>query len=147
MAYFSYFSWTAVRFGRVPKRSKSMEESQVTSSDPTLDPTSLESKQLAIYDIILNVSQAHLANCGTTDDKLKTLQRHHSTLVTACLYSTLVTACFHSTLVTACFHSTLVTTWFSLVFSSPEHKVLKVSYCDRPLSVVVRRASSVVRRA
>ena len=34
-----------------------------------------------------------------------------------------------------------------LVFSSPEHKVLRVSYCDRPLSVVRRRASSVVRRA
>jgi len=29
-----------------------------------------------------------------------------------------------------------------LVFSSPEHKVLRVSYCDRSLSVV-RRASSV----
>ena len=26
------------------------------------------------------------------------------------------------------------------VFSSPEHKVLRVSYCDQPLSVVVRRA-------
>jgi len=32
-------------------------------------------------------------------------------------------------------------------FSSPEHKVLRVSYCDRSLSVVRRRASSVVRRA
>ena len=32
------------------------------------------------------------------------------------------------------------------VFSSPKHKVLGVSYCDRPLSVVRRRASSVVRR-
>ena len=30
-----------------------------------------------------------------------------------------------------------------LFFSSPEHKVLRVSYCDRPLSVVVRRSSSV----
>ena len=25
------------------------------------------------------------------------------------------------------------------IFSSPEHKVLRVSYCDRPLSVVVRK--------
>ena len=33
------------------------------------------------------------------------------------------------------------------LFSSPEHKVLRVSYCDRPLSVVRRRPSSVVRRA
>jgi len=29
------------------------------------------------------------------------------------------------------------------LFSSPEHKVLRVSYCDRSLSVVRRRASSV----
>ena len=32
------------------------------------------------------------------------------------------------------------------VFSSPENKVLSVSYCDRPLSVVRRRASSGVRQ-
>jgi len=32
------------------------------------------------------------------------------------------------------------------LFSSPEHKVLMVSYCDRALSVVVRRPSSVVRK-
>ena len=32
------------------------------------------------------------------------------------------------------------------VFSSPEHKVLRVSYCDRPLSVVTRHAACVVRR-
>jgi len=35
----------------------------------------------------------------------------------------------------------------SMHFSSPEHKVLMVSYCDRPLFVFRRRASSVVRRA
>jgi len=35
----------------------------------------------------------------------------------------------------------------ALVFSSPEHKVLRVSYCDWPLSVVRRCASSVVHRA
>ena len=34
-----------------------------------------------------------------------------------------------------------------VIFSSSELKVLMVSYCDRPLSVVRRRASSVVRRA
>ena len=32
------------------------------------------------------------------------------------------------------------------IFSSPEHKVLRVSYCDRPLSVVRHRSSSVVRK-
>lgn len=73
--------FSAVRFGRVPKRSKSMDEQHVSSTEPTLEQTALESKQLAIYDIILNVSQAHLANCGVTDDKLKLLQRRHATLV------------------------------------------------------------------
>jgi len=38
-------------------------------------------------------------------------------------------------------------TTFSYFFSSPKHKVLRVSYCYRPLSVVRRRASSVVRCA
>jgi len=33
------------------------------------------------------------------------------------------------------------------IFSSPEHKVLMVSYCDRTLSVVRRRASCGVRHA
>jgi len=33
------------------------------------------------------------------------------------------------------------------IFSSPEHKVLMLSYCDRALSVVRRRPSSIVRRA
>ena len=31
---------------------------------------------------------------------------------------------------------------YVVIFSSPEHKVLRVSYCDRPMSVV-RRLSSV----
>ena len=31
---------------------------------------------------------------------------------------------------------------FKYIFSSPEHKVLMVSYCDRPLSVVRRRPST-----
>ena len=35
----------------------------------------------------------------------------------------------------------------SMLFSSPEHEVLMVSYCGQWLSVVRRRASSVVRRA
>jgi len=33
-----------------------------------------------------------------------------------------------------------------VLFSSPEHEVLMVSYCDQWLSVVMRRASSVVRQ-
>ena len=34
-----------------------------------------------------------------------------------------------------------------IIFSSPEHNMLRLSYCDRPFSVVRRRGSSVVRRA
>ena len=77
----SFFLFSAVRFGRVPKRSKSLDEQRVTSTDASLDQTALENKQLAIYDIILNVSQAHHAHCGVTEDKLKNLERKHSTLV------------------------------------------------------------------
>lgn len=72
----------SVRFGRVPKRSKSMDEHLVSSSDSILEQSALESKQLEIYDVILSVSQAHLANCGLTDDKLKSLERKHATLMT-----------------------------------------------------------------
>ena len=34
----------------------------------------------------------------------------------------------------------------AFIFSSPEHKVLRVSYCDQPLSVVVRRSSCVAHK-
>lgn len=72
----------SVRFGRVPKRTKSLDEQRVTSSDASLDQTALENKQLAIYDIILSVSQAHHAHCGVTEDKLRNLERKHATLMT-----------------------------------------------------------------
>ena len=35
---------------------------------------------------------------------------------------------------------------YTFIISSPEHEVLMVSYCGQWLSVVVRRASCVVRR-
>ena len=35
---------------------------------------------------------------------------------------------------------TFLILFFFTIFSSPEHKVLRVNYCDRPLSVVPRRA-------
>ena len=55
---------------------------------------------------------------------------------------------FHSTATADGTVAYLLLTEFvkACVFSSPEHKVLMVSYCDRALSVVVRRASSVVRK-
>jgi len=52
---------------------------------------------------------------------------------------------------TICPKNTLFVTIFcnsfcNVIFSSPEHKVLMVNYCDLPLSVVRRRPSCVVRR-
>jgi len=40
-------------------------------------------------------------------------------------------------------HLRMKWSWWAIFFSSPEHEVVMVSYCDRPLSVVRRRPSSV----
>ncbi|KAJ8975868.1 hypothetical protein NQ317_009653 [Molorchus minor] len=59
---------SAVRYGRVPKRSRERnveENARVTTSDA--DQSDVESKQLAVYDVILTVSQAHHANCGIVE--------------------------------------------------------------------------------
>lgn len=72
---------TAVRYGRVPKKAKSLDEQSVSSTNSSVEQTELECKQLAIYDIILSVSQAHHANCAVTEDKLKNIVKKHSTLV------------------------------------------------------------------
>ena len=40
-----------------------------------------ESRQLALYDVILSVSQAHHANCGTTEECVKALVRKPFSLV------------------------------------------------------------------
>ena len=45
-----------------------------------------------------------------------------------------------------CHKHTTSDTKSCVLFSSPEHKVLMVSYCDRALSVVVRRPSCFVRK-
>ncbi|KAK2173520.1 hypothetical protein NP493_870g02007 [Ridgeia piscesae] len=63
----------SVRYGRVPKRSRSLDEQRVSTTGET-DPPMAESQQLAIYDIILAVSQAHQTNCVTAE-KLRTLTR------------------------------------------------------------------------
>jgi len=73
-------SVTAVRYGRVPKRSRERggEEStappaRVSSSDA--EQSDAETKQLAVYDIILTVSQAFHANCGYTEEQTRGLVR------------------------------------------------------------------------
>lgn len=66
----------SVRYGRVPKRSRERsteETSRVTTSDA--DQSDSESKQLAVYDVILTVSQAHHANCGYTEENTRNLSR------------------------------------------------------------------------
>ncbi|XP_074661937.1 ecdysone-induced protein 78C-like [Tubulanus polymorphus] len=70
----------SVRYGRVPKRIKCLEEQMVAT--PTEQQTIEEKHQLAIYDIILGVSQAHHANCHLTEDKLKSLQKTPKDLCT-----------------------------------------------------------------
>ncbi|RZC32339.1 Hormone recep domain containing protein, partial [Asbolus verrucosus] len=65
-----------VRYGRVPKRSRERsteESSRVTTTDP--DQSDSETKQLAVYDVILTVSQAHHANCGYTEEHTRNLVR------------------------------------------------------------------------
>ena len=53
----------------------------MTSTDTSQEQTALESKQLAIYDVILSVSQAHHTHCAVTEDKIKVIQRKPATLV------------------------------------------------------------------
>ena len=78
---------TAVRYGRVPKRSKSLDEQKVTTTEGSQDLTVAESKQLAIYDIILTISQAHHANCAYTEDKIRTLVKKKVSLVCCIIIS------------------------------------------------------------
>ncbi|KAF5271030.1 hypothetical protein FQR65_LT05380 [Abscondita terminalis] len=71
----------SVRYGRVPKRSRERstdEISRVTTTDA--DQSDNETKQLAVYDIILTVSQAHHANCGFTEEHTRNLVRKPLTL-------------------------------------------------------------------
>ncbi|XP_017784828.1 PREDICTED: ecdysone-induced protein 78C isoform X1 [Nicrophorus vespilloides] len=66
----------SVRYGRVPKRSRERstdESSRVSTTDA--DQSDSESKQLAVYDVIQTVSQAHNANCGYTEEHTRNLVR------------------------------------------------------------------------
>ncbi|XP_013414373.1 ecdysone-induced protein 78C isoform X2 [Lingula anatina] len=75
-----------VRYGRVPKRSRSTEEQRVTTTDNSVGPEPVpttESKQLALYDIILTISQAHHAQSQYTDDKIKAIVKKPVSLLIA----------------------------------------------------------------
>ncbi|KAK8392211.1 hypothetical protein O3P69_017662 [Scylla paramamosain] len=68
----------SVRYGRVPKRSREREgDGRGDGGSGTAEGVSreVENKQLAIYDIILTISQAHHANCAFTEEKTRALVR------------------------------------------------------------------------
>ncbi|XP_022247854.1 ecdysone-induced protein 78C-like isoform X2 [Limulus polyphemus] len=66
----------SVRYGRVPKRSRERnDESRVTQAEADQSAKELENKQLAMYDIILTISQAHHTNCAYTEEKTRSLVR------------------------------------------------------------------------
>ncbi|XKL65225.1 hypothetical protein PGB90_008645 [Kerria lacca] len=67
----------SVRYGRVPKRSRERSDSEsnrVSTSDSS-EHSDAESKHLAVYDVILMVSQAHHANCDYTEEQTRGLIR------------------------------------------------------------------------
>ena len=82
-----------MRYGRVPKRSKSQEDQSVSSTDSSQEQSALESRQLAIYDVILSISQAHHAHCAVTDDKIKGIPRKAATLVSSICVHVCVCTC------------------------------------------------------
>ena len=71
----------AVRYGRVPKKSKEKERldekaNRVTQAEADQSSSvDVDSKDLAMYDMILTISQAHHANCSYTDEKVKGLSK------------------------------------------------------------------------
>ncbi|ROT61881.1 ecdysone-induced protein 78c [Penaeus vannamei] len=64
----------SVRYGRVPKRSRE-REGDGRGEGSEMVAREVENKQLAIYDIILTISQAHHANCSYTEEKTRALVR------------------------------------------------------------------------
>lgn len=67
---------SAVRYGRVPKRSREKgEENKVTQSEADQSTRETDTMPLAAYDIILTISQAHHANCAYTEEKTRGLIR------------------------------------------------------------------------
>ncbi|XP_066940332.1 ecdysone-induced protein 78C-like isoform X2 [Macrobrachium rosenbergii] len=64
----------SVRYGRVPKRSRE-REGEIRGEGSEVMAREVENKQLAIYDIILTISQAHHANCAYTEEKTRALVR------------------------------------------------------------------------
>lgn len=66
-----------MRYGRVPKRSRDKHNDDLKEGITQVGDMSaareLETKQLAIYDIILTISQAHHSNCAYTEERTRGL--------------------------------------------------------------------------
>lgn len=80
------FFFVAVRYGRVPKRSREKnEDNQVTQSETEQPAPNYEYKPV-MYDIIVSVCEAHRANCTYTEEKTRGLVRKPALFVsTPCL--------------------------------------------------------------
>ncbi|CAL4111576.1 unnamed protein product [Meganyctiphanes norvegica] len=65
----------SVRYGRVPKRSRERDGDGRSPESSEAITREVENKQLAIYDIILTISQAHHVNCAYTEEKTRALVR------------------------------------------------------------------------
>lgn len=65
---------SAVRYGRVPKRSREQSTEEATHlMISNADQNENDGKQLEIYDLILTISQAHHANCAYTEENTRNL--------------------------------------------------------------------------
>jgi len=103
----------AVRYGRVPKRSLSADDQPMSTTeslemqpagstesttttlssddatqsatlDTEEDMAAFESRQLAVFDVILSVAHSHTVHCDTTEDKVAALAKKPASLV-ACI--------------------------------------------------------------
>lgn len=112
----------AVRYGRVPKRSLSADDQSLSTSESlemqptgsaestaaTLSPedatpstgveteediAAFESRQLAVFDVILSVAHSHTVHCDTTEDKVAALAKKPASLVTAGFLCVTLCAC------------------------------------------------------
>ena len=91
------FLSSAVRYGRVPKRSSSGEDQAVSTTEPMEGGggqpkvenvvAAAENRQMAIYDVIRSISHSHTAHCSETEDKVMALQKFSVSLVSSSILS------------------------------------------------------------
>jgi len=91
------FLSSAVRYGRVPKRSSSGEDQAVSTTEPMEGGggqpkvenvvAAAENRQMAIYDVIRSISHSHTAHCSETEDKVLALQKFSVSLVSSSILS------------------------------------------------------------